>query len=215
MTRFVKFLAGALTLIVACAVGPTAVRAHMEDAASDPHAEHHHEMPQTKRSTAAYTPPQVNLVRDDGKTVSFPEELNDGRPVVMNFIFTSCTTICPAMSQIFSQFQSKLGSERDKVHMVSISLDPEQDTPERLTEYAKRFAAGPQWQYYTGPTEASLAIQRAFDVYRGDKMNHTPVTLLRAAPGQPWVRIDGFATADELLDQFHDMVASRPVDPRS
>ena len=83
----------------------------------------------TRRSTADYKVPPVKLVRDDGKTVSLADELNDERPVIMNFIFTTCTAICPVMSRVFSQLQSKLGDDRDKVHMVSISIDPEQDTP--------------------------------------------------------------------------------------
>ena len=57
--------------------------------------------------------------------------------------------------------------------------------------------------------EASVAAQRAFKSYRGDKMNHTPVTFLRAAPGQPWVRIDGFASSEELAREFRELVAAR------
>jgi len=162
----------------------------------------------TRRSTADYKVPPVKLVRDDGKVVSLAEELNDDRPVVMNFIFTTCTAICPVMSRVFSQFQTKLGGDRDKVHMVSISIDPEQDTPERLVEYASKFEAGQQWRFYTGTTEASIATQRAFDVYRGDKMSHLPVTLVRTAPGKPWVRLEGFTTSDELLREFRGLVRS-------
>ena len=162
----------------------------------------------TRRSTADYKVPPVKLVRDDGKVVSLADELNDDRPVIMNFIFTTCTAICPVMSRVFSQLQSKLGDDRDKVHMVSISIDPEQDTPPHLAEYGKKFEAGPQWRFYTGTTEASIATQRAFDVYRGDKMSHLPVTLVRAAPGKPWVRIEGFTTSDELLREFREAVRS-------
>ncbi|MBV8259576.1 MAG: SCO family protein, partial [Paraburkholderia sp.] len=110
--------------------------------------------------------------------------------------------------QTLEKLQSELGSERDKVHIVSISIDPEEDTPPRLRAYAARFEAGPEWQHYTGTVEASIAAQRAFNVYRGDKMNHTPVAFLRAAPGKPWLRIDGFATPSELLAAYHDVVAS-------
>jgi len=162
-----------------------------------------------KTSTANYAVPPVTLVRDDGKTVSLPEEMNDGRPVVLNFIFTSCGSICPLMSQMFAQFQRKLGPESEKVHLMSISTDPEQDTPARLTEYARKFGAGPEWQHYTGTLAASLSTQRAFDVYRGDKMSHTPVTLLRAAPGQPWRRIDGFVTPDELMREYRRLLADQ------
>ena len=108
-----------------------------------------------------------------------------------------------------AQFQRKLGAESKTVHLMSISIDPEEDTPARLAEYAKKFGASPQWQHYTGTLAASVAAQRAFDVYRGEKMSHTPVTLLRSAPGKPWLRIDGFVTPDELLREYRNLLASK------
>jgi protein SCO1 len=199
----------ALALAVAGLLFPPVARA--EDT-PDPHAhcrEMARAMKRATRSTATYTLPQVDLVRDDGKAVSLASVLDDGRPVVLDFIFTTCTTICPVLSENFTQLQKKLGSQGDKVHLVSISIDPEQDTPERLSEYARRFHAGPEWRFYTGTTQASVAVQRAFEAYRGDKMDHTPATFLRAAPGRPWVRIDGFASSDELAREFHELVAAR------
>lgn len=161
-------------------------------------------------ATRNYTVPAVRLVRDDGRSVSLPEEMNDGRPVVLNFIFTSCSSVCPLMSQVFEQFQQKLGAGRDTVHLMSISIDPEEDTPARLREYASKFHAGPEWQHYTGTVEASLTAQKAFGVYWGDKMSHAVVTLLRAAPGQPWRRIDGFLTPDALLAEYQRLVRTPP-----
>jgi protein SCO1/2 len=112
-------------------------------------------------------------------------------------------------SRIFSLLQDELGSERSNVHMVSISIDPEQDTPSVLKKYASKYGAGPEWHFYTGTAEASIATQQAFGVYRGNKMNHAPVTLLRAAPGKPWVRIEGFVSADELLHTYMELVSPR------
>lgn len=195
-------------LVLAIAAGSTAAAvipyAIAHDGA-DPHA-HHHMMRDTRTSTVAYALPSVMLVRDDGQTVSLKSELDDGRPVVLTFIYTTCTSVCPVISQTLSQLQGELGPDRDKVHMVSISIDPEQDTPSRLREYATKFGAGPEWQHYTGALAASVATQRAFNVYHEDKMNHGPVVFLRAAPGNPWVRIDGFATADELLQAYRKLV---------
>jgi protein SCO1 len=181
----------------------------MADGAADM-AEHDHAASARLLTTSAeYTVPDIQLVRDDGKSVSLPAEMNDGRPVLLNFIFTSCGTICPLMSQIFAQFQHRLGPDGGGVHLMSISIDPEQDTPARLREYAAQFGAGAGWQHYTGTLQASLAAQRAFDVYRGDKMSHSPVTLLRAAPGQPWRRIDGFVTPDQLLREYRTLLAAK------
>ncbi len=173
------------------------------------HQHMHHARPQATRSTAEYVIPQVELVREDGKTVLLAEELNDGRPVVLNFIFTTCTEVCPLVSHTLSELQDQLGPDRDRVHLVSISIDPEEDTPARLSAYAKKYGAGPEWQHYSGTLQASITAQKAFDAYRGNKMNHVPVTFLRAAPGKPWVRLDGFATPGQLLEELRGMLAAR------
>jgi len=185
-------------------VGVIPVIAALIAASSALQAEHHHAAASTEpvRTTINYIVPTITLVRDDGRSVRLADELNDDRPVVLNFIYTTCPGICPLASHIFSQLQRKLGADRDRVHLVSISIDPEEDTPARLREYAQRYGAGPSWQHYTGTVAASLAAQRAFEVYRGDKMGHTPVTLVRTAPGAPWIRFDGFATPDVLLQEL-------------
>lgn len=158
------------------------------------------------RSQALYRLPSVRVQDQDGNKLMFDKELDDGRPVILNFIFTTCTAICPVMTQIFAQVQAKLGADLDKVHMVSVSIDPEYDTPKRLLDYAIQHNALCQWDFYTGTTAASHAIQKAFEAYRGDKMNHTPLTLMRAAPGKPWVRIDGFATPAMIVKEFRTLI---------
>jgi protein SCO1/2 len=195
----------ALALIGSVLAGTTVALS----AETDPHAHHHMVMPDTTRTLHDYQVPAVALVRDDGKPVVLRNELDDGRPVVLAFIYTSCTTICPVTSQTLNELQSKLGPARERVHLVSISIDPEQDTPARLREYAKKFGAGPEWQHYTGTLTASREAQIAFDVYRGDKMDHAPAILVRVAPGAAWVRIDGFATSDQLLAELPALHASR------
>jgi protein SCO1/2 len=143
------------------------------------------------------------LIRDDGARVALSDELADARPVYLNFVYTSCTTVCPIMSQIFSALQDRLGTDRDRVRLISVSIDPEYDTPTRLTEYAHQFAAGPQWRFYTGTTEASTTVQKAFGVLTRDKMSHPVATFYRGAPGDPWIRFDGFASPEVLESEFH------------
>lgn len=170
--------------------------------------QHHDVAPGLRRSTADYTLPEAMLVRDDGKRVPLAGELNDGRLVMLNFVFTTCTAICPVTSQVFAETQSRLRGQLERVHMVSISIDPENDTPAQLREYAKRFGAGPQWQHYTGSSAASVAVQKAFATYRGDKMNHQPVTLLRRTAGQPWVRLEGFVSPSELAGEVKALLGA-------
>jgi protein SCO1/2 len=160
------------------------------------------------KSFREYSVPDVRLVRADGKVVSLPDEMNDGRPIVLNFIYTTCTALCPMMSSVFAEFERQLGADAAKVHLMSISIDPEHDTPTRLHEYAERFHAGPEWHHYTGTLDASLTTQRAFDVYRGGKMAHTAVTLMRVAPGKPWLRLDGFARPGDLVREYRELIAA-------
>lgn len=188
-----------LTLGVLVLLAGAAAQAH------DAHSHRQYAVTAPSRTTVSYVVPEVTLLRDDGQRVRLAQELDDGRPVVLSFIYTSCTTVCPMTSQTLAQLQDKLGPARELVHMVSISIDPEYDTPARLRDYAARFHAGPQWQHYTGTLAAVQAVQRAFAVYRGNKMDHEPVTLMRGVPGVPWVRIDGFATADQLMAELTDV----------
>lgn len=179
--------------------------AREEHAHHHDHMQHNHNASQDsslKRSVAAYKLPDVNLVREDGKKVKFVEEMQDARPVYLNFIYTSCTAVCPVMSQIFASLQNRLGNESSHIRMVSVSIDPEQDTPARLNQYARQYNAGPQWHFYTGSVQASTLVQKAFDVYNIDKMNHTVVTFFRARPDSEWVRLDGFAMPDQLLQEY-------------
>jgi protein SCO1/2 len=160
--------------------------------------------PEFTHSTVDYKVPDVEVIRQDGKKLSLSKEVNDGRPVMLNFIFTSCSAICPMLSHVLSKAQAKLAKE--KVHLVSISIDPENDTPAKLSEYAKKFDAGSYWDFYTGTVETSIAIQKAFDAYRGDKMNHTSVIFMRAAPHKPWLRLEGYASPDAVVLEYKNMI---------
>lgn len=162
-----------------------------------------------RRSEQRYAVPDVTLVDEAGRSVRLRELLAGEEPVMVNFIFTTCQVICPVMSRIFAGVQRELGAEAARVRLVSISIDPEQDTPERLRAYAARFGAGPGWTFLTGRTQDVVAVERAFDAYLGDKMNHRPVTLLRQRQDRPWVRLDGFASPADLAREYHQQVASR------
>lgn len=183
--------------------------AHMDHSGHEDHSKHMAMMNRGgyERSVHDYRLPDLTLVNQAGERVSLRDVLPSDGPVMVNFIFTTCTTICPVMTATFAQVQKSLGEEADQVRMVSVSIDPEYDAPERLREYAKRFEAGPQWQFLTGRLEDSIAVQKAFNVYRGSKMNHEPTTLLRRSQDEPWVRIDGIASGAELASEYRRLVS--------
>jgi protein SCO1/2 len=182
---------------------------------ADPHAHHRHMM-ETKsysRSLHRYDLPDLAMVDMDGGKTSLLSEVNRDQPVMLNFIFTTCTTICPVLSATFSQVELELGDESDQVRMISITIDPEYDTPARLRDYAERYHAGSQWQFLTGNLQDIVAVQKAFDVYRGTKMSHEPFTFLRVSAYAPWVRLKGLASAADVVREYRQLVAEQDQAP--
>ncbi len=152
----------------------------------------------------SYTIPDIKLTDSNGRAVALRSLLDGKEPVILNFIFTTCTTICPVMSSTFEQVQEQLGSRRNRVRLVSVSIDPENDTPAKLKAYAHRYNAGPHWQLLTGSVANSFAVQNAFEVAVGDKMNHKPLAFIRARGRDAgWVRMDGLVGASDIINELN------------
>jgi protein SCO1/2 len=185
------------------------VAAHAEDE----HAHHHHMMQpdmkaEIKRSVVDIAVPATKLVRQDSTAVTLSGELADKKPVVLAFMYTSCTTVCPVTSQILAKAQELLGKDLEGVRLVSISIDPEYDSAARLTEYSKKFDAKPQWQHYTGTVANSVAVQKVFNAYRGDKMNHLPLFFVNGGGKKAWVRLEGFPAAEQVVKELREQAKS-------
>ena len=119
-----------------------------------------------------YVVPEVTLVNQNGRKVRLNALLISKRPVLVDFIFTTCTTICPLLSIGFSDFQKKLGPEADSIQLISISIDPEHDTPKAMKAYLQRYDARAGWDFLTGSREDIEKVLKAFGAYTPDKMSH-------------------------------------------
>lgn len=183
---------------------PIEADAHAHHAYPGPHG---HAQGGYTRSVHFYRVPEVTLTDMAGARVALASALDAETPVFLNFIFTSCATICPVMSATFGQVQKQLGPDGEKVRMISISIDPEHDTPDRLRAYARIHRAGSQWQFLTGEAADIVAVQKAFDAYRGGKMGHEPFTFLRASADAPWVRLDGLGSSADLVAEYRRLVS--------
>ena len=153
--------------------------------------------------------PDVTLTGMDGRPVPLRAALGDDRPMMLQFVFTTCPTICPLLTGIAARVREDLGKDREKIRAVSITIDPEHDIPAVLREYAANFDADPDWLFLTGRLEDIIAVQKAFGSYLGNKMNHPPYTFLRRSPRDPWVRIDGIVHADVLEVETRKMLKAR------
>lgn len=154
--------------------------------------------PRYTRDIVAVDVPAVVLADQRGEHVALGEVLAQPGPLLVQFIFTSCGTICPVLTQTAAAAQREVPG----LQIVSISIDPDEDTPERLAGYARQHGASSDWLFLTGPPEHSIAVQRAFGAYTGNKMRHRPLSFLRAAPARDWLRVEGSFTAADLAAEF-------------
>jgi len=157
--------------------------------------------PAYRRTVESYTMPDVTLINQDGRRVKFKKLMESDKPVVVDFIFGTCTTICPILSVGYSNLQQKLGNDSQKVHLVSISIDPENDTPKIMKEYLKRYRAKPGWDFFTGSRKDIDAVMRAFDAYIPNKMSHYPLTLVKSPKESGWIRIFGLLSSSEFMEE--------------
>jgi len=172
-----------------------------------PTATAHAEAKKYKRSVERYSIPDVVLINQDGKKVRIASLLQSDQPVIVDFIYGTCTTICPVLSAGFVNLQRRLGPASRNVRLVSITIDPEHDSPKVLKEYLKRYRAQPGWDFLTGSRADIDAVMKAFNAYIPDKMSHYPINLIRVPKDGSWVRIFGLLSSREFLEEYQRAVA--------
>jgi protein SCO1/2 len=155
--------------------------------------------------------PDETLVDQDGRPVRVVSELLRGRTVAVNFVFTTCTTICGPMAAVFGKLQDELGARYGKdIRLVSITLDPDTDTPQRLKSFAAKFKRREGWTLLTGSREKVRAVAKALGGWESEKMAHAPVVLLGNLDTGAWVRMDGFARPAALAQELERIDARAP-----
>jgi protein SCO1 len=101
---------------------------------------------------------ELEAVDQNGENVKL-SSLNKDKIIIADFVFTNCETVCLPMTANMAEFQREIENAglQDDVQLVSISIDPEQDTPETLTEYSKRHSADySNWRFLTGYTREEI-----------------------------------------------------------
>ena len=149
----------------------------------------------------------VELVDQDGKKVHFYSDVLKGKTVVVNAFFTTCTSVCPPMNRNMQKIQEALGDRvgRD-VFFVSITVDPEVDTPEKLKKYAQSFHAGPGWMFLTGKKENLDWALYKLGQYVEKKDDHTTVFIIGNETTGLWKKAFGMANIAELVQVVESVV---------
>ena len=153
---------------------------------------------QPDADTSKINVPDVELLDQNGRKIHFYTDLVKGRTVVINFIFTTCTTICPPLGATFARVQKELGARRD-VRFISISVDPATDTPERLKSWGAKFRAGENWTLVTGDKPKVDELLRALGASSARREDHSPTVLIGNDTHGTWTRTYGLAKTSQII----------------
>jgi cytochrome oxidase Cu insertion factor (SCO1/SenC/PrrC family) len=145
--------------------------------------------------------PDVELLDQNGRKIHFYTDLVKGHTVVINFIFTTCTTICPPLGATFARVQKELGDKvgRD-VRFISISVDPATDTPERLKAWGAKFHAGPGWTFVTGDKPRIDELLNALAASSARREDHSPTILIGNDARGTWTRTYGLSNVSQIVE---------------
>ena len=186
----------------------TAPQAWAED--EDPHAKHR-AMMQEKASEPAAEFADIDLrdellLTQDGDEVRFVNDVVGDNIVVMDFVYTTCTTVCPVLSALFTQVQGKLGDQLgDEVIMVSMTVDPIRDTPQRLKAYSAKHHAGESWVWLTGPKSTVDDVLTGVGAYTTSFEDHPSMVLVGDGRTGEWKRLFGFPSPDRIMQVVNEL----------
>lgn len=149
--------------------------------------------------------PDVTVYDQNGQRLRFYSDLVKGKTVAINFIFTTCTTICPPLTATMQKVQAGLNERvgRD-IQLLSVTLDPVTDVPARLKAFGSKFNVGPGWTFVTGSKSDIDDLLQALGAYVGDKNNHSPMILIGNDAAGYWTRSYGLASPSRTIDLILD-----------
>jgi protein SCO1/2 len=194
----------ALIWVVGLAQGPERVSAQTSQ-----HAHHAESQGEAPRSVSQTRFPEIRVRDQNGKELRFYSDLVKGRTVAINYIFTTCTTICPSLTATFRKVQQDLAARALDVHLISVSVDPTTDTPERLHDFATKFQAGPGWTFVTGDKANIDSLLSALGGAVTNANDHTPTVLISNDVTGYQTRAYGLSSPGALVKVIADAASRR------
>jgi protein SCO1/2 len=157
--------------------------------------------------------PDLELLDQDGEKGRFMSDFIGDRLAAVTFTYTTCTTACPILDGIFRQVQARLGDRLGQdIILVTLSIDPVTDIPQRLKAHAQKIKARPGWSFLTGQKQAVNGILKALEVYSLDIFNHPPTVFIVDGRQGLWTRVNGYPSAAKVmkeLDRFNGARAQK------
>jgi len=149
----------------------------------------------------------TELVDQNGEVHRFYSDLLDGKVVVIDSVFTTCTLVCPVLGQKMKSLQAVAGDRLGKdVHLLSISVDPETDTPAKLKAFGEQFEAKEGWYFLTGSRENVARVLGKLGFAVDDKENHSTIVLMGNEQTGLWKKTNGLSSSGELVKLFRGVL---------
>lgn len=153
--------------------------------------------------------PDAEVFNQDGKKIRFYSDLIKDKVVIVSFVFTTCTFVCPMQGESLSKLQAALGERLGgEVQLVSISIDPEGDTPERLKAWGSQFRARPGWTLVTGKKSEIDKVSVALTGAPVVKGKHSPVVFVGSDKTGRWIRAYGLAEPGKFASLIDEVTAA-------
>jgi len=200
---------------VALAVLISACAQAVAQGGADPHAHHRGTASDSGAAPGPVEAVELHdqiLITQDGEEVRFAAEVIADYIVVMDFVYTTCTTVCPVLSAVFSQVQDDLGESLDeRVRLVSVSVDPGRDTPERLKNYSGQHGARPGWFWLTGEKASVDLVLQGLGAFTPNFEDHPSMVLVGDARSGQWTRFFGFPSPKQILTAVGELTEARQL----
>jgi protein SCO1 len=152
------------------------------------------------------SPPDVILVDQDGVRHRFVSDLIEGRIAVISFVFTGCTTICSPVGANMGALDALLGGQvGSRVSLLSVTLDPFNDTPERLAKWRRQFDDKSGWRLLTGAPEQVDRVLYAMRQSETDIAQHDAFLWVGNSRTKTWTRVSSLAAPETIATLIRRM----------
>jgi protein SCO1/2 len=203
-------------LLVCCALVSICAVAAKAQIKSEPnghgHGQHHEDQKHDKTaqpSNFRLSIPDVEVLNQDGQRLKLYTDLIKGRKVVINFIYTTCKAVCPLSGDNFARLKMQLGESLGKdVYLLSITTDPENDTPAQLKSWSQRFEPKAGWTFVTGDAAAMNAVLHALTGEGARRGYHNPIAFVVDDEHGAWKRTNGLEAPGKLVEMLEGLSAS-------
>lgn len=142
----------------------------------------------------------IQLVNQNGEKMRFYHDLLQGKTVIINSFFATCQGSCLPMTRNLEKVQEALGDRLGKdARIISISVDPDVDTPTELKAFSKKFHARPGWYFLTGSKENVEYVLKKLGQFVEDKNDHLNIFIIGNERTGLWKKAFGLAKSEELI----------------